>query len=256
LSPVGGAPSGLGSSAFEGTCSVCGSDEVFEPGELLRTFKRAVAGGYPCPSCGGTLKYQGQADVLLHRYTRDGSRSLAELVHEPTFRGLDVWEPGRRGPFREILDELPGYVRSMYSPGLEGGTVIDGVRHENLMALSFPSDSLDVVITTDVFEHVRHPYVGFAEIFRVLRRGGVHVFTVPGTYPLRSESVERVDVSGDDDVFLLDPIYHDRTDLVYNEFGEDLIPRLDEIGFRTELRRFALPSHRASRQLTFSSLKP
>jgi SAM-dependent methyltransferase len=218
-------------SAFEGTCSICGRDGVFEPGELLRTFKRAVAGGYPCPSCGGILKYQGQADVLLHRYAREGSRSLAELVHEPTFRTLDVWEPGRRGPFREVLDELPGYVRSMYHPGLEGGTVIDGIRHENLMALSFLSDSLDVVITTDVFEHVRHPYVGFAEVFRVLRRGGLHVFTVPGTHPLRRETVERVDVSGDDDVFLLEPIYHDGTDLVYNDFGEDLIARLDGIGF-------------------------
>ena len=164
-------------SAFEGTCSVCGSDGIFEADELVRSLQRLVPASYACPTCGATLKYQGQADVLLRSYAAEGARSLAELVHEPGFRGLDVYEPGRLGPIRKYLAELPGYVRSHYRPGVDRGAVVDGVRCEDLMALSFASEQLDLVITTDVFEHVRHPYVAFAEVFRVLterRHARVH----------------------------------------------------------------------------------
>ena len=124
------------------------------------------------------------------------------------------------------------------------------------MALSFVSGAFDLVVTTDVFEHVRHPYVAFAEVFRVLRRGGVHVFTVPGSYPLPQHTVERVDVRSEQDVFILEPVYHHGTELVYNDFGADFTERLAEIGFETEVTCFDLPNHSASTQLTFSSRKP
>lgn len=243
-------------SAFEGTCSVCGIDGVFEADDLVRSLRRLVPASYACPTCGGTLKYQGQADVLLRNYAAEGARALAELVHELGFGGLEVYEPGRLGPFRQFLAELPGYVRSMYLPGVDGGEVVDGVRCENLMALSFASGGLDLVITTDVLEHVRHPYVALAEIFRVLRSGGIHVFTVPCVHPLAQHTVERVDVRGEEDVFILEPVYHHGTDLVYNEFGQDLVQRLAEIGFETEVVRFDLADHAASEQLTFCSHKP
>ena len=214
-------------------------------------FKVGVAGSYECGTCGGVLKYQGQADALLRRYATEGAGSVAELVHESAFRALNVYEPGGVGPFRQFFANLPGYVQSVYRPESEGG---DGVRCEDLMALSFANDEFDLVITTDVFEHVRHPYVAFAEIFRVLRRGGNHVFTVPGVYPLPEQTRQRVHVNGEADVFILEPVYHG-THLVYNDFGEDLTRRLTDIGFETKIERFELPGDPASKQLTFCSHK-
>jgi SAM-dependent methyltransferase len=241
---------------IDGRCSVCGSEGVFAPDEDVLALRRLVPASFVCGSCGATLKYQGQADVLLRRYASAGARSVAELVAEPAFGALAVYEPGRLGPFRRFLGVLPGYVRSQFVPGARGGAVVDGVRCEDLMALSFASGSLDLVVTTDVFEHVRLPYVAFAEVFRTLRSGGMHVFTVPCVHPLRDETIERVDVRGTDDVFLMEPVYHHGTELVYNEFGADLVARLADIGFETDVERFDLPGHAASEQLTFCSSKP
>lgn len=50
---------------------------------------------------------------------------------------------------------------------------------ENLEGLTFPDSSFDVFITQDVLEHVFHPDRAFKEIMRVLKPGGIHIFTAP-----------------------------------------------------------------------------
>jgi SAM-dependent methyltransferase len=201
------------------------------------------------------LRYQGQARVLVDRYAKHGSTSFAALCQEPEFRALATWEPGQLGPLRHHLGELPGNIVSSFWPGVEPGTVRDGVRCEDIMALTFESESLDLIITSDVFEHVRKPSVGFAEVYRVLRPGGAHVFSIPGLWPLRKETFARVDVSGDEDVFLVEPDYHCEH-LVYNDFGQDLPDRLAELGFETTVRRFEGGTETTARALTFCSVKP
>lgn len=235
--------------AFTATCAVCGDRGRF------RRDRRSIAASFPCPSCGAVLRYQGQARVLVSRYARHGATSLAELVREPEFRLMRIWEPGRLGPFRRYLRRLGGYQESRYWPDVEPGETRGGVRCEDLMAPTFASDSFDLVITTDVFEHVRKPYLGLAEVFRVLRPGGVHVFTVPARWPMRSQTRVRVDTSGDEDAFLLDPAYHGNS-LVYHDFGLDMLGRLADIGFETEPVVFDSSSPGASQHVTFRATKP
>lgn len=50
-------------------------------------------------------------------------------------------------------------------------------------ALPFEDSAFDVVIATQVFEHLRHPEVAMKEAVRVLRPGGRLVITVPGVWP-------------------------------------------------------------------------
>ena len=150
---------------------------------------------------------------------------------------------------------VKGYQVSRYTPDAQPGEVRDGVRCEDLMRLSYPSDSFDLVITSDVFEHVREPRLGFAEVFRVLRPGGADIFTIPVDWPMRAHTVPRVDVSGDEDVLLLEPEYHGAS-LVYNDFGADVLDLLDEIGFDTEpvWQPSDLPA--LNRLVAFRSVKP
>lgn len=235
--------------SFDGSCSVCG-----EPGPFVRRHP-AISESYRCPSCQALVRYQGQARVLLERYARHGSTTFRDLCHEPEFHELSIWEPGDLGPFRPFLRDLPHSETSQFWPDVAPGERRDGVRCEDLMALSFESASLDVVITSDVFEHVRRPYVGFAEVHRVLRPGGTHVFSIPGLWPYREHTKRLVDVSGDEDVLLEKPRYHG-THLIYNVFGLDLLTRLEEVGFQTRLVRFACDNESASRVVTFCSTKP
>ena len=231
-----------------GRCAVCGRGTTFErrEGPIRETCK--------CRECGASLRYRHQAAVLLALYG-DRCRSLAEAVEDGSFRALDIYEPGLIGAFRSLLGTVPGYRQSYYWPDVAPGEVHDGVRCEDLQALTFADCAFDLLITSDVFEHVRNPWAAFREIFRVLRPGGRHVFTVPFQWPLPSTSVHRVDTSGPDDVHLLPPAYHGSPvdpegSLVYTDFGLDLPEKLREIGFRSAVH------HGYRNNLTIVSTRP
>lgn len=235
---------------YDGACPVCGRAGYFERDRL------SISESFRCAGCQGALRYQGQARGILRAVSRHGARSVAELAAQPGFGGLDIFEPGTLGPFRPLLRPIPGYVQSFFDPATPPGEVRDGLRCENLMDLTFADASFDLVITSDIFEHVRHPARGFAEVFRILRPGGWHVFTIPGRWPLRRRTVARVDVSGPGDVHWLPAVYHNHDHLVYNDFGRDLFDLLDGVGFVTEPLLFASASPTTSVQVTFCSMRP
>jgi SAM-dependent methyltransferase len=217
-----------------GTCSVCGTAGEYrlEAGRLLR-------GTLACTTCGAILRHRQQADVLLELYG-EGAGTIARLAKNRTFRRLDIYEPGLGGPFVKYLGALRGYRRSAFWPDVEPGDTRDGVRCEDLQVLTYASTSFDLVISSEIMEHVREPWRAFAEIRRVLRPGGRHVFTVPLVWPLPSTTIARVDTSGERDVHILEPQYHwSPTDpegaLVYTDFGMDLPELLRDLGFRTSV---------------------
>lgn len=93
------------------------------------------------------------------------------MIHESS--------PVDRGASRRLEAECPGYITSQYYPGIRPGAILDGVRCENLEALTFADNSVDLHVTQDVFEHILDPAKAFAEIARTLKPGGAHVFTTP-----------------------------------------------------------------------------
>jgi hypothetical protein len=192
-------------------------------------------------------------------FSRDGAASVAELVKEPEFRSLAIYEPGVLGPFRSLFRSLPRYTVSDFWPDVPAGQERDGVRCESLMGLTHADGIFDLVITSDIFEHVRHPYKGFAEVARVLRKGGAHVFSIPVLHPLAASSVARVDTSGPEDVHVLEPRYHlgpgNSQHIVYTDFGADLCERLADVGLSTEAVRFPSPHGDLNRVVTFYSIK-
>ena len=246
-------PDALTEDAFDGTCNICG--------EVQRFVRKnaSLREGYRCRSCKASLRYRGQADALLRTYATSGATTIAQLVQEPGFASLAFWEPGVLGPFREHFTSMPGYVMSDFWPDVTPGDERDGVRCEDLMALTFDDASFDLVVTSDIFEHVRKPFVGFAEVHRVLRPGGRHIFSIPVQEPWRAATQVRVDTSGPEDVHLLEPRYHlgpgNSQHIVYNDFGRDLLDGLSEVGFDTDVIRFESPSSEASRLLTFRCTK-
>lgn len=53
--------------------------------------------------------------------------------------------------------------------------------------LPFKNDSFDSVVCTQVFEHVDNPFKAASEIYRVLKKGGHCLITVPQTNELHEE---------------------------------------------------------------------
>ena len=72
------------------------------------------------------------------------------------------------------------YKRSFYSEKIPFGTVLeDGTRNEDIQHLSFSDNSIDLMISSDVLEHVVDINAAFEEMKRVLKPGGKHIFSIP-----------------------------------------------------------------------------
>ena len=140
------------------------------------------------------------------------------------------------------------YVSPTAEPGSMHHTSSFGlVRHEDLRALSFPSNSFDLVMSAEVFEHIPEPYVALAEVFRVLKPGGSYLWTVPLDTKLEAKNVQlsmlnaagkrfdRAFEKGDlikSPQFHGDPLAPEGGIVVFQVFGAyDLLSQMCKIGF-------------------------
>jgi len=179
------------------------------------------------------------------------------LIQSEKFNRLALYEPGIVGPFRKFFRNISKYEQSFYWDDVAEGTPKDGMICQNLERLTYDDKSFNLIITSDIFEHIRKPFQAFSEVRRVLKDGGRHIFSVPANDNLPPASVARVDTSSDSDVFLLPPVYHGNgtvggRSLVYTDFGSDIVERLGDIGLSTQIS-FYTPAPGFPRQLTFVS---
>lgn len=153
----------------------------------------------------------------------------------PNWRGLTIHEssPGSRGASRRLAEGCSKYVPTQFFPGVEPGSLVKKVRCENLEALTFADESVDLHITQDVLEHVFHPSRVFSEIARTLRPGGAHIFTVP-IMSKDKPSKLRARISDDGQISHLEaPVYHGNPisedgSLVTVDWGSDICQHIFE----------------------------
>ncbi len=122
--------------------------------------------------------------------------------------------------------------------------------NQNLEQLTFSDNSFDIVITSDVMEHVRLDDRAHQEIRRVLKPGGVYLFTVPH-FRVKSESLIRVAVNDpldpSKDQFLMHKEYHgdanssDHKALSFRAYGTELDTYLRSLGFTVEYSKSDFP---------------
>lgn len=222
---------------YLGLCNLCGNKGMF-----LGEEGRSVRESYACPHCRASLRYRDQAALMLDEFARGRSISLRALITTGCMDGVSIYEAALQGPFVNAFRRLPGYVQSYYWPDRPTGSVDErGVRCEDLAALSLPANSFDLVITSDVMEHVYGFREALAEITRVLKPGGVHIFSIPTDWPLPERTVTRVERVNGEEVHVLPARYHRGGDgtpsLVYHDYGSDLIDMIDADGCRTQVVR-------------------
>jgi SAM-dependent methyltransferase len=144
----------------------------------------------------------------------------------------------------------------------QSGQVIKGIRHEDVMDLSFSAGSLDLIVSNDVFEHVPVPNKAFAECARVLRRGGVMLTTIP-FHRGCDTSVLRAELTAGGLNHFLPPMFHGNPvsaegSLVFTDFGWDLLANLKESGFTdacVEVFSSETYGHLGGGQLLFKAFK-
>jgi len=132
-----------------------------------------------CVRCRANLRYE-----LLARAVR----SIDGELNNKTIVELDP-----KSPLRHLFEQSDKYIRTYYSGNDESGTIrYDGARCENITGLTFSDNSVDLIVSSDVLEHVPDFNAAMKESARVLVKGGMHVFTVPtfGKTVKRAEFVD------------------------------------------------------------------
>ncbi len=147
-----------------------------------------------------------------------------------------IYELSSRGSFVRFLKKLHvKLVLSEYFDTIDGGIIHDGILCQNVEKLTFPDNSFDICTSLEVFEHVENDMQGFKEIYRVLKKNGTFLFTVP--IDLTNETIERTKITHGGRVNILEPEYHSDnirgTSKVfcYRNYGYDIIDKLKQVGF-------------------------
>jgi SAM-dependent methyltransferase len=245
-----------------GWCSVCGAESKFVFNSWVIRPEQVADEGCPdvvlayarreslfCRLCCSSLRVRGIADVLLSLYG-NGAKSIAEMVHQGDFRKSDVAEInpiGSMGSLHAFLAHLPHLAFSEYHSAERLGEIVGGARNEDICRLTYADQSFDLVLTSEILEHVPNFRAALRETRRVLRPGGRHVFTVP-VVASRAISVARAEVGPEGQiVHQLPPMWHgrgrglyrylpvSRSHLTFTEFGCDLTEHLRDAGFEPEV---------------------
>ncbi|GAB1855742.1 class I SAM-dependent methyltransferase [Flavobacteriaceae bacterium MHTCC 0001] len=110
-------------------------------------------------------------------------RALMQVIKDtyPNWKDLEIHEssPGNRGHSVNLKKQCKAYSFSHFFSNTNLGELVNGIRNENLEQLTFEDNSLDLIVTSDVMEHIYNPELAFKEIHRVLKPGGAHIFSVP-----------------------------------------------------------------------------
>jgi transcription initiation factor TFIIIB Brf1 subunit/transcription initiation factor TFIIB len=144
-----------------GHCPTCNSQAEFVAyNEWLRDY-------FVCRTCGSIPRER----ALMH---------VIELFY-PAWRNAVIHEssPSPRGASTRLANECARYMPSQFFLTERLGSLVNGMRCEDLENLTFANDSIDLHVSQDVIEHVYDPPKAFGEIARTLKPGGMHIFTTP-----------------------------------------------------------------------------
>jgi SAM-dependent methyltransferase len=168
--------------------------------------------GY-CPICQATSTFNADGEWLRDSYVCVGCRSIPRqrsLVRvletvRPVWRQMRIHESWPTITY--FREQCARYTCSFAFEDTPPGQEKGGLRSERLEALTFPDASFDIFLTQDVLQHVARPDRALAEISRVLKPGGAHVFTVPKHKDLL-QSRPRIALEEGAIRHLHEPVYH------------------------------------------------
>lgn len=244
---------------YPGLCNICGKPTAF-----IFDTRTGHRESMICAWCGSTSRYRSISRGILEairQLTTESSTSLASLsCSGGAERKIRIYDTQVSFRYRPCAYLLPEYLRradwidvvtSQYDPSRSFGSQLsDTILNQNLERLTFGDAEFDIVVTTDVMEHVRLDDLAHREIYRVLKPGGFYLFTVPHVREWE-KTLERVKIVDPEqpalDEQILEPEYHgdansaDSRVLAYRTYGRDLDARLEELGFAMTWTRKDFP---------------
>lgn len=213
-------------------CNICGAADGFDEAP-----KHEPREGWFCECCSSTSRDRMMVYALGRCLQQEGPlpawRERPDVTLLET-SGYRAHPPRLQAKFR--------YINLLYS----GAAEVEFI-HGDISRLGLRDESVDAVISSDVFEHVAEDEAGFAEVARILKPGGYLVLQVPRLGQQKRTEV-RVEVRNGAEVHLLPAEYHAENTLVYRYYGNDLAARLTSFGLVAKLLTTRVRAHSITRQ--------
>jgi SAM-dependent methyltransferase len=117
-------------------------------------------------------------NTSFHR--RELEKHLQRIL--PTLNGRILEAGSKNRRYDHLLSSRPVAIDLIENKALE-------IAYGDITSMQFPSDSFDSVISIEVLEYVLSFPQALNEVYRVLRKGGVFVFSIPFMYRTHDDSV-------------------------------------------------------------------
>ncbi len=194
-------------------CFICGRLSHFQFPDNFLLLREAV-----CSNCRSSIRSSDITKIII-KTLLGYERSLLEV--REFLKKYKILEAASYGGINNSLKGSPNYTYSEYFDNIPNGHIHKGILCVDLQNILFADETFDLIITQDVFEHIKNKDAAFGEVKRVLRKGGYHIFTVPVHENKKTSSRDN-----------LPPVYHGDPlrdgVLVYTDFGNDLCEILNE----------------------------
>jgi SAM-dependent methyltransferase len=194
--------------------------------------------GEICVSCGASLRVRQLGHTLISWVNQPidtTGLSVNDLVKNKKLDNLKIAEINSCGALHSYIRNLVGLHYSEFSPDEPN------VRHESLMSLTYPDETFDIVLHSDTLEHVPGVEKSLSEIWRVLKKGGVSIFSVPIIRNGRRTLTRALMLDNGKIEHVLPASYHggsmQKTNqyLVFSEFGDDFTMMIQKQGFKVKM---------------------
>lgn len=141
-------------------------------------------------------------------------------------------------PFYQFMKALTHTVKGSEYLGwdMAPGQIVNDIRNENALQLSFSDGEFDVIISNDVFEHVPDIKLALQESVRTLQKDGILLVSIP-FHINKIETVQRAEITDSKKIInLLPEQYHgnpisEKGSLVFYDYGWNFLDFCKDAGF-------------------------
>jgi hypothetical protein len=227
-------------------CNICGfyGTPFFDfPNLSLRREHRIgeLRESLHCRKCAASMRDRTLVRQFLEQVSKIKKRqySLIKNLKEHDLEGIKILDTDAYSSISKYLKKYPNYIRSSFlDPENLNYEMEPNYFNINLEKIGFKSDSFDIVLTSDVMEHVRDIDSAHKEISRILKIGGKYIFTVPYDHSSSTHHI-LVDTQNDLDHYLVPPQYHGDPIsggiIAYRVFGRAIFSDLKEVQMNLEV---------------------
>ena len=224
---------------FPGHCQLCSKWTLF----YIRS--QNLREDVFCIRCKSSNRQRQLTQAFIREARQRDHRVWLDNLHglKRTKKQIKVWNTESRGSLQKGFKETfnKNLICSEFiANNLKSGEVFKDVLHVDLCSTHFKDEEFDFILSSDVLEHIPNLNSALQETYRVLKKGGSHIFTIP-FFTHRSSMQIRAFEDNDGNInhllkpwFHIDPLREEGT-LCFRVFTIEILVILEKIGFDVKL---------------------